>query len=206
MIEKFKIKYDDYGRAFINAKDIYDALEVKNLRFKRWWKSMVRYTGYRKFFDYIVCDNQFYVTPEMAQYFCREWNIQMAHKYGCAVEIRRGYQVADLVEATEHFAKSECLIECAGCDEGIINAINSNQQFFYKNKNVNAFNSSGHYLFNKREFQRILRLQVDENCAYEFLSEDEAIDFILSSNSPEAKDFYKWLVFKVFPNLGANHD
>ena len=66
MVDKFKIKYDDYGQAFINAKDIYDALEVKNLRFKRWWKSMVRYTGFRKTVDYIVCNNNFYVTPEMA--------------------------------------------------------------------------------------------------------------------------------------------
>ena len=123
MTERFKIKFDDYGRAFISAKEIYDALEVSDVSFKTWWKNMIEDTGYRKSFDYIVRDKKIYISAEMAKCFCREWNIQTAHKNNCAVEIRRGYQISELVEATEYFAKSECLTECVGCDEGIIDAV-----------------------------------------------------------------------------------
>ena len=205
MLEKFKIKYDDHGHAFINAKDVYDALEVKSVGFKTWWKDMIEDTGFRKSFDFIIENKKIYVTPEMAKYFCREWNIQTAHKNDCAVEIRRGYQISDLVEATEYFAKSECLSECVGCDEGIINAINKFPEIFvYKDKPMNVFNFYSQYLFSEREIQRILGMSVSENCAYKLLNADEVVDLVLSSKSPEARDFHIWFVRDVLSQLGAN--
>ena len=225
MVEKFKIKYDDYGCAFINAKDIYDALEVKSVNFKTWWKDMVEDTGYRKSFDYIVCDKKFYVTPEMAQYFCRKWNFQVAYKNNCVAEIIRGYQVADLVEATEHFAKSECLIECAGCDEGIINAIKNHDElgeykpFIYKEKPFNVFVYSGKPFFIVEEICRILEIsnvkealehvnENDKSVRNNVLgvNENGVFDLIYSSRSPEARDFHIWFIRDVLLQLGAGND
>lgn len=219
MVDKFKIKYDDYGQAFINAKDIYDALEVKNLRFKRWWKSMVRYTGFRKTVDYIVCNNNFYVTPEMAQYFCREWNFLIAHKNNCAVEIRRGYQVSDLVKATEHFAKSECFVECANRDKGIIDDIKRDIDLVYKDKPVNVFYFSGQPFFIVEEICNILEISDIKEALKRVNESDKSIhnnvlgvnengvfDLIYASKSPEARNFHGWFIREVILQLGVKND
>ena len=225
MVEKFKIKSDGYGRAFINAKDIYDALEVQSVNFKTWWKEMVEDTGFRKPVDYIVCDKKFYVTPEMAQYFCREWNIQTAHRNNCAVEIRRGYQISDLIKATEHFAKSECFIECAGCDEGIIDAIGRKDDvckykpFIYKGKSFDVFIFSGQPFFIVEEICNILEIsdvkealkrvnENDKSIRNDILgvNENGVFDLIYASKSPTARDFHGWFIREVISQLGVKNN
>lgn len=231
MLEKFKIRYDDHGHAFINAKDVYDALEVKSVGFKTWWKDMTEDTGFRKSFDFIIENKKIYVTPEMAKYFCREWNIQTAHKNDCAVEIRRGYQISDLVEATEYFAKSECLSECVGCDEGIINAIRSQKKeidgeykpFNYKGKDFGVFILQGQPFFIAEEICEILGISnvaevldhIDKGDKFiqKFpdkevtgINEDGLFSLAFFSKSQKAQDFYIWFVRDVRSQLGAKNN
>jgi len=176
MVDKFKIKYDDYGRVFMDAKQIYDALEIRGIKFNEWWTFMLKNTGFKKRQDYIVVDGKYFVNEDLAKYFCREENIQVGHRFNCGDLIMRGYQVTELIEATKHFAEYECLLESAGADNFLINSVreykaskkngnDSNDKeheykpFHYQGKEFNLFTSEGKPYFIAEEISKMFGIK-----------------------------------------------
>ena len=110
-IAPFEVFYDKYFRMSMNARDLYEALCVKNfngLSFEEWWECVKSYkleeNSYKETEDGII------VTMHTAQMICRVWNGHIAKKHDCFVPIMMGYLVSDAVEASDHIGTGESMM------------------------------------------------------------------------------------------------